>query len=62
VAQKMTKKEGHNVSDYVFFKRMYFKGKVSQILIKKRDRSLRVLRNVFHVLSMTRNLFPIQSS
>jgi hypothetical protein len=28
----MTKKEGHNVRDYVLFKRMSFKSKVSQIL------------------------------
>jgi hypothetical protein len=36
VAQEMTKKEGHNVRDYVLFKRMYFKSKVSQILIQEK--------------------------
>jgi hypothetical protein len=46
----VAQEEGHNMRDYVLFKRMSFKSKDSRMLMQKRDRSLRVLRNVFHVL------------
>jgi hypothetical protein len=36
VAQEMTKKEGHNVRDYVLFKRMSFKSKDSRVLIQEK--------------------------